>query len=127
MFATADPGGYQPVAPGIRRKTLCHGDATLISEFRLDAGQVLPMHAHPQEQTGYLVAGRLRLTIGGRTHDARPGGSWCIPGGVAHGADLLEDSVAVEVLTPVREDYLPDGIERPGADGQRSADRHAAG
>ena len=56
MFATADPGGYQPVAPGIRRKTLCHGDATLISEFRLDAGQVLPMHAHPQEQTGYLVA-----------------------------------------------------------------------
>ena len=122
MFATSDPGGYQPAAPGIRRKTLCHGDATLICEFRLDASHVLPMHAHPQEQTGYLVAGCLRMTIGDKTRDAGPGDSWCIPGGVEHGADVLEDSVAVEVFSPVREDYLPDGVAGPGADG-----RHADG
>jgi quercetin dioxygenase-like cupin family protein len=114
------------VAPGIRRKTLCHGNATLTSEFHLDAGHVQPMHAHPQEQTGYLVTGRLRMTIGGRTHDAGPGDSWCIPGGVEHGADVLEESVAVEVFSPVREDYLPDGVAGPGADGRRSADKHAA-
>jgi len=30
-----------------------------------------------------------------------------IPGGVEHGAEVLEDSVAVEVFSPVREDYLP--------------------
>ena len=122
MFATADPGGYQTVVPGIRRKTLCHGEVTLISEFRLDAGRVLPMHAHPQEQTGYLVTGRLRMTIGGETRDAGPGDSWCIPGGVEHGAGVLEDSVAVEVFSPVREDYLPGGVAAQGAEG-----RHAAG
>ena len=127
MFYQAKPDGYREVLPGIQLKTLAFGERSLLSEFRLAAGSLLPAHAHPQEQTGYLVAGRLRLTIGGRTHDARPGGSWCIPGGVEHGADVLEDSVAVEVFSPVREDYLPDGIERPGADGQRSADRHAAG
>jgi hypothetical protein len=27
---------------------------------------------------------------------------------VEHGAEVLEDSVAVEVFSPVREDYLPD-------------------
>lgn len=36
-----------------------------------------------------------------------PGDSWCIPGGVEHSAEIAEDSVAVEVFSPVREDYLP--------------------
>ena len=36
-----------------------------------------------------------------------PGDSWCIGGDVEHGAEILEDSVAVEVFSPVREDYLP--------------------
>lgn len=107
MFATADPEGFETVVPGVRRKTLCHGDETLMAEFRLDRDHVLPAHAHPQEQTGYLVAGRLRLTIGGTAHEASPGDSWCIPGGVVHGADVLEDAVAVEVFSPLREDFLP--------------------
>lgn len=68
MFATADPEGFETVVPGVRRKTLCYGDETLMAEFRLDRDHVLPAHAHPQEQTGYLVAGRLRLTIGGSAH-----------------------------------------------------------
>lgn len=112
MFRRCGPEGYEPVAPGIRRKTLCHGEATLLTEFRLDAGHVLPMHEHPHEQTGYLVAGSLRMTIGDETFDAAPGDGWCIPGGTAHGADVLLDTVAVEVFSPVREDYLPVGEDR---------------
>ena len=37
-----------------------------------------------------------------------PGDSWCIPGHVEHRAEIIEDSVAIEVFSPVREDYLPD-------------------
>jgi quercetin dioxygenase-like cupin family protein len=47
------------------------------------------------------------LYIGGEPHDVHPGDSWCIPGGVEHAADALENTVAVEVFSPVREDYLP--------------------
>jgi len=36
-----------------------------------------------------------------------PGDSWCVPSGVAHGAEILEDSVVIEVFSPIREDYLP--------------------
>lgn len=79
-----------------------------MTEFRLRKGSVLPRHAHPHEQTGYLVQGHLRLRIGTETFEVRPGDSWCIPGGVEHGAQILEDSVAVEVFSPVREDYLPE-------------------
>ena len=111
MFATHHPDGYRIVAPGIRMKTLCFGRETLMTEFRLSSGATLPAHAHAHEQTGYLVSGHIALTIGDQTHDVRPGDSWCIPGGVEHGAAVLRDSVAVEVFSPVREDYLPKGAQ----------------
>lgn len=107
MVGKHDLDGYKPALPGIRRKTLCHGARTLMTEFLLEQGRVLPLHAHPHEQTGYLVQGHLCLTIGGELHEVRPGDSWCIPASVEHGAQILEDSVAIEVFSPVREDYLP--------------------
>lgn len=111
MFATHDPNDYQTVTPGIRMKTLCFGSITLMTEFRLLGGATLPSHSHPHEQTGYLIGGHIALTIGDETHDVRPGDSWCIPGGVEHGATMLQDSVAVEVFSPVREDYLSEGAQ----------------
>jgi quercetin dioxygenase-like cupin family protein len=106
-YRKADKTGYIQAAAGIRRKTLIYGGNTLMTEFLLDKGAVLPMHSHPEEQTGYLVSGHMRLTIGGDTYDIQPGDSWLAPGNVTHGAEILEDSVAVEVFAPVREDYLP--------------------
>jgi len=88
-------------------KTLCYGRKTLMTEVILERGSTLPVHSHPYEQTGYLAAGRIRLRIGGEEHEAGPGDSWCIPADVEHGAQALEDSVAVEVFSPVRPDYLP--------------------
>ena len=107
MFTKSDVDGFETVAPGIRRRTLCYGSTTLMTEFQLERDHVLPMHSHPQEQTGYLVGGRLRLTIGERVYDVVPGDSWCIAGGIVHGAEVLDDALAVEVFSPVREDYLP--------------------
>ena len=107
MFQKQSESGYEPALEGIERKTLVHGDQTLMTEFRLRAGSVLPRHAHPHEQTGYLVKGRIRLLIGIEQFEAQVGDSWCIPGGVEHGADILQDSIAIEVFSPIRDDYLP--------------------
>jgi unsaturated pyranuronate lyase len=107
MFSKACNDGYLPAVPGIRRKTLVHGAKTLMTEFRLDAGATLPRHAHPYEQTGYLVSGAMQLTIGAETFSVAPGDSWCIPADVEHEGKSLKDSVALEVFAPVREDYLP--------------------
>lgn len=107
MFRAHSEDGYEPALPGIDRRTLAHGAATLLTEFRMQGGAVLPRHAHPYEQTGYLVRGRLRLTVGEETFEAGPGDGWCIPAGVEHGAEVLERSIAIEVFSPVREDYLP--------------------
>jgi len=107
VFAPKSEYGYVPVVDGIKRKTLVFGDKTLMTEFLLAKGKTLPAHKHPEEQTGYLVAGKMILYIGGEKFTVRPGDSWVIPGGVEHRAEILEDSVAVEVFAPVREDYLP--------------------
>jgi quercetin dioxygenase-like cupin family protein len=101
---------YAPALEGIDRKTLVYGSKTLMTEFRLRKGSVLPRHNHPQEQSGYLIRGHIRLSIGTEAFEALPGDSWCIPSGVEHGADILEDSVAIEVFSPVRDDYLPGAI-----------------
>jgi quercetin dioxygenase-like cupin family protein len=107
MFAKHVLEQYKAALPGIQMKTLCYGRRTLMTEFILEQGSMLPVHSHPYEQTGYLVKGHIRLKIGAEEHEVEPGDSWCIPPDVEHGAQILKDSVAVEVFSPVRKDYLP--------------------
>ena len=105
--ARATNEGFIKVANGIERKTLVFGEKTLMTEFRLEKGKMLPMHRHPYEQTGYLVSGHLVLIIDGERFEMTPGASWSILGGIEHGAEVKENAIAVEVFSPVREDYLP--------------------
>lgn len=97
---------YIQVLEGIRIKTLVHGESTLMTEFRLSGGSLLPAHSHPYEQTGYLVRGSIMLYIGERGFEMKPGDSWCIPSGAEHRAEIHEDSAAIEVFSPPREDYM---------------------
>ena len=106
VFRGHGDDGYVDMAPGIRRRTLAHGERTLIASFSLDAGSRIPEHSHPEEQTGFLVSGHITFHFGGAAHETRPGDAWAIPGGVIHSVDVREDSVAVEVFAPVRKDYL---------------------
>jgi len=107
MFQKHSLNGYTLPIPGIQQKTLVYGERTLMAEFLLQKGSILPRHAHPHEQTGYLAQGRIRLSIGSEQYDVQAGDSWCIPGKVEHAAEIIEDSIAIEVFSPVREDYLP--------------------
>lgn len=108
MFYKADPKGFKEVLPGIKLKTLVYGRNTLFTEFRMDAGSVLPKHSHVHEQTGYLTKGKIRLTIDNLEFTVETGDSWCIPGNTEHSAEILKDSVAIEVFSPVRDEYLPE-------------------
>lgn len=107
MFRRSAGDGFHEMLPGVRMKTLVHGETTLLGEFRMDAGAAVPLHRHPYEQTGYLVSGRMTFTVAGERLDAVPGSSWSIPKDVEHGAEVVEDAVVIEVFSPTREDYLP--------------------
>ena len=107
VFQKHAAGEYSDPLPGIRQRTMVFGERTLMTEVLLAKGSLLPEHAHPHEQTGRLVKGHILLRIGDKEYDATAGDSWCIPSNVVHGARTLEDSVAIEVFSPVRTDYLP--------------------
>jgi len=109
MFERHMDSGYRTLLDGIDMKTMVYGEKTLMTKFFLAKKSVLPRHAHLYEQTGYCLSGRLRLFIGDETFDAGPGDSWCIPGDIDHGAEIMEDAVVIEVFSPAREDYLPEG------------------
>lgn len=106
MFGKYSENGYTEVIDGIWIKTLCYGDSMLMTEFLLQKGAILPEHSHVNEQTGYLVKGKIRLFIGDAVRDLIPGDSWNIAKDMKHHAEILEDSLAIEVFSPVREDYL---------------------
>lgn len=107
MFYKKDDRGFKVMMEGVQLKTLVWGERTLLCEFKIEQGKALPPHTHPHEQTGYLISGRMRFTIGSETFEVEPGDSWSIPGDVEHSAEALEDSKGMEVFSPVREEYLP--------------------
>ena len=106
MYTHKKPDKYKAVLDGVRFKMLVHGEKTCLCEFYLDKGSTIPKHKHPHEQTGYMVSGRMNFTMGDEQFVAEPGTSWNIPGNLEHSVEVLEDSVVVEVFSPVREDYL---------------------
>jgi quercetin dioxygenase-like cupin family protein len=107
VFYKSDPSNYKELVPGVFMKPLAYGDNSLLCEFRFRKGAIIPSHQHPQEQTGYLVHGSLRFFGDEGGIVVEPGNSWSFKGGVSHGAEAIMDTVAIEVFSPVRQDYLP--------------------
>jgi len=106
MFYKTSESNYIKVIEGITIKTLVFGKNMLLSEFHMEKGSRLPMHSHPHEQTGRLLNGRIILTIADEKSEMKPGDCWSVPCNTPHGAEIIEESIAIEVFSPIREDYL---------------------
>jgi len=107
MFKKYTPEGFLTPVEGIQMKTFVYGENSLLTRFHLKKGSLLPRHSHPHEQTGFMVSGKMKLFIGEEEFLAEQGDTWSIKGNVEHRAQIIEDSVAIEVFSPVRDDYLP--------------------
>ena len=106
MLYKRDPSNFKQLLPGVFMKPLTYGENSLLCEFQLKQGSIIPAHQHPQEQAGYLISGRLRFSGDEGDFIVETGSSWNFKGGKIHGAEVLEDSVAIEIFSPVRQDYL---------------------
>ncbi|ATW24735.1 cupin domain-containing protein [Candidatus Formimonas warabiya] len=98
--------GYITVNEGIERKTMVYAEKTLLIEMRLKQGKTIPKHKHPHEQTGYLISGHIVMIVDEERNELKTGDSYCFKGNVEHSTEILEDSVLVEVFSPVREEYI---------------------
>ena len=107
MFTKSNFRSFKTLLPGVKMRALAFEEQSIMCEFELQKGSELPPHSHPYEQTGYLISGRLNFRIDKEWVIAEPGDSWCIASDIEHEAIAIEDSLAIEVFSPLREDYLP--------------------
>ena len=91
--------------PGLTRRTLATSQAMMICEFTFEARVTIPLHSHPHEQVGYVVKGRVEMTIAGCTETLGPGDSYCAPSNTPHGAFTREQTIIIDTVNPPREDY----------------------
>ncbi len=91
--------------PAISRK-LVTGDRVMLAHVILKAGSVVPAHSHENEQVTYVLEGALKFDIEGREIIVREGEVLHIPSNVVHGAEALEDTLDLDVFSPIRQDWL---------------------
>jgi quercetin dioxygenase-like cupin family protein len=81
------------------------GERMMVTLMTFKKGQEGGTHSHPNEQSGYCIRGRFVLTIKNISSTIEPDDSYVIPADAPHSYRILEDSLAVEVFSPPREDY----------------------
>jgi quercetin dioxygenase-like cupin family protein len=91
--------------PGITRYTLITTEKLMICEFNFNAGTEIPSHAHPHEQVGYVVSGKVIMTIDGKDYELTAGDSYAAPSGITHSARIVDDTIIIDTFSPPREDY----------------------
>jgi quercetin dioxygenase-like cupin family protein len=105
LFAARATTPAVEIWPGVYRRTIVWGERAMVCEVTLPKGTSVPPHSHVHEQCGYLVSGRLEFTIAGEARIIEPGGGWAVPSNAVHSVVALDDAIALDVFSPVREEY----------------------
>ena len=92
--------------PGLQRQILVHSAALMLVRHQMQKGWHGAAHRHPHEQMVYVISGRIRIRVGDAWHDAAAGNNFIVASNTEHEAEAKEDSVVLDVFTPVRDDYL---------------------
>lgn len=93
------------VLPGVVRRTLITTDKLMMCEFQFNKGAEIPIHSHPHEQVGYVVKGKVRMTINKAEYILTTGDTYGAPPNVSHGATIIDDAILIDTFSPPREDY----------------------
>ena len=82
------------------------GEKAMLAQIFLKKGGVVPTHQHESEQITYILEGALLFRLEGKEVTVKKGQVLLIPSNVPHSAEALEDSVAVDLFSPRREDWI---------------------
>jgi quercetin dioxygenase-like cupin family protein len=87
-------------------RQVIHGDTMTVARINLKKGASVPEHSHVNEQISMVESGAVRFVLAGVEKIVKPGDILRIPPNVPHSAEALEDSVAVDLFSPRREDWI---------------------
>lgn len=107
MFAENAKTPVIELGGGVTRKILSYSEKLMTVELHFEKGAVGAPHSHPHEQIGYIVSGRLIY----KEEDCedvtlRTGDTYYVKPNAVHGIEVLEDTVLLDIFTPMRKDFL---------------------
>ncbi len=91
--------------PLVARQVI-HAEKLTVARIFLKKGAVVPEHHHENEQVTLLEQGRVRFTLDGEQRAVVAGQVLRIPPNAVHQVEALEDSVALDLFSPAREDWI---------------------
>jgi len=93
------------VTPAVSRRYIT-GERVTVARFELKRGGVVPRHVHDNEQVSCVLSGSLRFMFDGGEMTIGPGAIVQIPGGVPHEVEVIEDTIVIDLFSPLRQDWL---------------------
>jgi quercetin dioxygenase-like cupin family protein len=93
------------LSPSISRKVIA-GEKAMVAQVFIAKGGVVPEHRHESEQITYILEGALEFELEGRTVVVSAGQVLRIPSNVPHSAVALEDTLDLDIFSPIRYDWL---------------------
>jgi quercetin dioxygenase-like cupin family protein len=91
---------------GVQFQVLAIGQKSMVCKMLYKKTDSVPIHKHPNEQSGYVISGKYKLKFGRYDQILESGDSYVIPENVEHGFEILGAGEVIDVFTPVRQDYL---------------------
>jgi len=91
---------------GVSFDVLAVGEKMMVTKMIYKVGDKVPPHAHPNEQSGYVISGQYRIQYEDVNKVLNPGDSYSIPENVVHAWEVIIGGEVIDVFTPVREDYF---------------------
>jgi len=82
------------------------GDKAMVAQIYLKKGAVVPEHHHESEQITYILEGALKFELEGKEVIVHKGEVLHIPSNVPHRAVALEDTLDLDVFSPIRMDWI---------------------
>jgi quercetin dioxygenase-like cupin family protein len=99
----------QQVSPLVDRQFIT-GERLTVARFLLRRGSIVGRHSHESEQLSYIISGALKFVLDGQEVVVRGGEVIQIPPNLPHAAEALEDTHAIDMFSPIRQDWV-DGSE----------------
>ena len=87
-------------------RRVIHSDRMTTARIALKKGAVVPRHSHENEQISHVLEGSVLFQFDDREVTARAGDLVQIASGEPHRVEALEDSLAMDVFQPVRQDWI---------------------
>jgi quercetin dioxygenase-like cupin family protein len=100
-----DEIALEKVTEMISRK-IVSGEREMMAQIYLKRGALVPFHTHDSEQMTYILQGALRFLVNGEEIIVREGEVLHIPSRLPHQAEALEDTLELDVFSPVRLEWM---------------------